>query len=138
MKHFSMVHFNLSVFSLFSNNTPIVFKSSLFFNGFGIYALIPIFNASLLLILGVASNIFMVSVSLLLLSKIFLGKPKSFVKQGPDVALATGQSPSPKCARAIVKPCLGTQTRVRFHYLCGASLTLRTAPLPWKHQSRQW
>jgi multicomponent Na+:H+ antiporter subunit A len=35
----------------------------------------------LILILGVISNIFMVSVSLLFLSKVFLGKPKTYIKQ---------------------------------------------------------
>lgn len=73
---------------------------------------------SLVLILGVTSNILMVSVSLLLLSKIFLGKPKSFVKQlgssealylfGPGILaiLSLGLGMFPEFLTPLIEPAL--------------------------------
>ncbi|MGD2035097.1 MAG: proton-conducting transporter membrane subunit, partial [Bacteroidales bacterium] len=74
--------------------------------------------ASLVLFLGVTSNILMVTVSLLLLSKIFLGKPKSFVKQlgsseviyllGPGVlaVLSLGLGLFPGLLTPLIEPAL--------------------------------
>ncbi|SHF60120.1 multisubunit sodium/proton antiporter, MrpA subunit [Mariniphaga anaerophila] len=75
--------------------------------------------ASMILILGVTSNIFMVAVSLYFARKVFLGKPGNFPKQpnergaafliGPGVlallSLVLGLSPG-KLGSAVIKPAL--------------------------------